>query len=310
MRRLGSLPVLLVLYFLLSSCQPQHELEYNRFGASFITLNNPFYIAVNEGIKEIVDPRGDKVLSFDPSLDIQRQVAQINYMIQQGVDAIFLTPVDRIGITPALEQARAAGIPVINIDSPVYDQSLVEVLVASDNKKAGLLVAEEVKRRKESADIILLEHSSMKTSIDRTQTFVDAFAGDPRYNLLVRESSDGEMEFAHKITERLLPLYPTVEVIMGLNDPTALGAMAAVEASGLEGEILIYGVDGAPYAKKMIKEGKIAATVAQSPLELGRVAAQAAYSILSEERVPDEIIVPVFLINQDNVDEYGIQGWQ
>ena len=112
------------------------------------------------------------------------------------------------------------------------------------------------------------------------------------------------------ILDGLLDADPTNDVVMALNDPTALGAMAALEERHLMERTLVYGVDGAPEAKNMIFEGVMTATVAQSPIQIGQTTAQVIYQILSGQAYESEIIVPVELITEENVEQFGSDGWQ
>ncbi|MFA7130169.1 MAG: substrate-binding domain-containing protein, partial [Sphaerochaeta sp.] len=102
----------------------------------------------------------------------------------------------------------------------------------------------------------------------------------------------------------------TIDVVMGLNDPTAIGALAALEAAKRSDKVLIYGVDGSPDAKKMVSEGRMTATAAQSPIGIGREAANAAYSLLAGQKVEHLILVPITLIDKSNVSDFGLDGWQ
>jgi ribose transport system substrate-binding protein len=281
-----------------------------KFGATYMTLNNPFFIALNDGIKAVTDKNGDKLITLDPALDQAKQIAQIEDLIAQKVDAIFLNPVDWKGVRPALEAAKAAGIPVINVDAPVFDTTLVATVVASDNYKAGVLVAQDVMRRMKGANVVLLEHPTAKSAIDRTQSFVDTIKGHPSYKIVARQSSMGQLEQAMPVMENVLQANAKIDVVMGLNDPTAMGALAALRSANRENGVLIYGVDGAPDAKKMIQEGKMTATAAQSPKGIGKLAAESAYKILGHQAVPALQLVPVFLIDKTNVAKFGVAGWQ
>jgi ribose transport system substrate-binding protein len=89
-----------------------------------------------------------------------------------------------------------------------------------------------------------------------------------------------------------------------------MGALAALEAAGRARNVLIYGVDGSPDAKKMVAAGRITATAAQSPIGIGRKAANAAYAVLKGEPVEKTILVPITLIDKSNVDKFGTDGWQ
>ena len=281
-----------------------------KFGSCLMTLNNPFFIALNNGIKAVVEAHGDRLVTLDPALDQGRQLAEMEDLISQKVSAIFLTPVDWKAVRPALELARKAGIPIINVDAPVFDTDLVACVVASDNYKAGVLVAQDVLKRLKSANVVLLEHPTTKSGIDRTQSFVDKTKDNPNIRVVARQSSNGQLEQAMPAMEKIIQDQKKIDVVMGINDPTSMGALAALQAAKRDKGVLIYGVDGAPDAKKLIREGKMTATAAQSPMSIGQTAAETAYHILKGETVQKTILIPVFLIDKNNVDQYGVDGWQ
>jgi len=281
-----------------------------KFGSCLMTLNNPYFIALNNGIKAVVEANGDRLVTLDPALDQDRQIAEIDDLIAQNVKAIFLTPVDWIGVRPALEAAKRAGIPVINVDAPVFDTRLVACIIASDNYKAGVLVAQDVLKRLKSANVVLLEHPTTKSGIDRTQSFVDTTKDHPNIRIIARQSSNGQLEQAMPVMEKIIRENRKIDVVMGINDPTSMGALAALQAAKRDKGVLIYGVDGAPDAKKLIREGKMTATAAQSPMSIGKTAGDTVYRILKGETVQKLILIPVFLIDKSNVDQFGVEGWQ
>lgn len=294
------------------SAQPSEPAKKARkFGATYMTMNNPFFGALNDGIKSVVEANGDSVVTLDPNLDQAKQISQIEDLIAQKVDAIFVNPVDWKGIKPALEAAQKAGIPIINVDAPVYDEDLVATIIASDNYSAGKLVFEDaVKRLPNGGNVVLLEHPTAKSAIDRTQAFKDAIKDKPEWVIVANQTSDGQLEKAMPVMENILQAHKDIDLVYGLNDPTAMGAFAALQAANRDEGVLIYGVDGAPDAKKAIKEGNITATAAQSPKGIGVTAAETAYKILNGEQVEKLILVPVTLIDASNVDEFGLDGWQ
>jgi ribose transport system substrate-binding protein len=275
-----------------------------------MTMVNPFFIALDDGIREIVEARGDKLISYDPGNDQLKQIDQIEDLVRMGVDVIFLNPVDWHLVKPGLEVARRAGIPVINVDAPVFDQDLVDCLVASDNVQAGTLLAEDLVSRLPRARIAFMEHLSAKSALDRTEGFLRALSGKGTYSVVARHSSDGNIEQALVGMETILRSGARIDAVMATNDPSATGVIAALDAAGAAKGVLVYGVDGAPYAKKMIAEGRMTATAAQSPMGIGRTAADVAYRLLAGEKVEKTVLVPVFLIDASNVERYGTEGWQ
>lgn len=281
-----------------------------RIGATYMTMNNPFYSVIDEELRLMIESRGDILLTRDPALDQDKQNDQIHELLAGGIDLLVINPVDFQQIRPALEEARDAGVPVVIVDSQVSDPALVACTIASDNYGAGVLCAEHLMRTRDSARIALLEHPTAQSALDRIQGFCDTIADQPQYQIAGRASSDGQLELAMPALDSLLDADPDIDVVMALNDPTALGAMAALEERQLLDRTLVYGVDGSPEAKNMIFEGVMTATVAQSPIQIGQTTAQVIYQILSGEAYESEIIVPVELITAENVGQFGSDGWQ
>ena len=281
-----------------------------RIGATYMTMNNPFYSVIDEELRLMIESRGDILLTRDPALDQDKQNDQIHELLAGGIDLLVINPVDFQQIRPALEEARDEGVPVVIVDSQVSDPALVACTIASDNYGAGVLCAEHLIRTRDSARIALLEHPTAQSALDRIQGFCDTIADYPQYQIAGRASSDGQLELAMPALDSLLDADPDIDVVMALNDPTALGAMAALEERQLLDRTLVYGVDGAPEAKNMIFEGVMTATVAQSPIQIGQTTAQVIYQILSGEDYESEIIVPVELITAENVGQFGSDGWQ
>ncbi len=97
---------------------------------------------------------------------------------------------------------------------------------------------------------------------------------------------------------------------MALNDPSALGALAALENQDKK-DVLVYGIDGTPDLKSLIsKSDMIAGTVAQSPISLGKIAVEQMYKVIVGEKVESLIKIPVTLMNKDNISHYDVKGWQ
>lgn len=308
--------ILFLVLIVVVGCSSGNHIEENetsktyKFGATYMTLNNPFFVAVNNGIKDVVEANGDILITLDPALDPNKQIDQIHDLILQEVDAIFVNPTDWKAIRPGLEEAIEAGIPVINVDTPVFDTDLVASIVASDNYNAGVLCAKDMMSKLDAANIVIIEQPTAKSAIDRIQGFLDTIANDDQYVVIARESSEGQLEQAMPIMEKIMGQGIEINVIMALNDPTAMGAVAGLQNIESDSDILIYGVDGAPEAKQMIKDGKITATAAQSPTTIGTTAASVAYEILNGEQVDKEKFVDVIFIDINNIDEYGVIDWQ
>ena len=282
-----------------------------KFGATYMTLNNPFFGVMNDAIKAELEKNGDTLITLDPALDVVKQISQIEDLVAQGVEAIFLNPVDWQAVAPGLMAAKEAGIPIINVDAPVYDEDLVNCIVASDNLAAGLVCGEDMlKRLPKGGKAVILGHPTTKTGIDRIANFKKVIEEHSEFTIAAEDSSEGQLEIAMPKMENIIQAVPDMAVVMCVNDPTALGTIQALRAANALEGVLIYGVDGSPDAKKMIKEGYMTGTAAQSPINIGKIGVEMAYKILSGETVEKHVPVPVQLITAENVDSFGVDGWQ
>lgn len=284
--------------------------DHRIFGVTYMTMNNPFYEIMDDEIRSVLEARGDVLITRDPALSIEKQIDQVQEMINQNVAAIFINPVDWKAIEPALSEAAAEGIPVIAVDSDVYDDDKIACTVVSDNYQAGVQCAQHLLEHRDGGNILLLTHGSAKSGIDRIQGFKDVIQGNPSFHILSEEDCLGQLELAMPVVEQQLQQYPQIDVIMCLNDLAAMGAMAALEDAGMTGKVAVYGVDGSPDGKSMIQEHIMTATAAQFPRKLGREAAQAMYRILEKQTVESVIKVPTELVTIENLEIYGSDGWQ
>ncbi len=281
-----------------------------RIGATYMTMNNPFYSVIDEELRLMIESRGDILLTRDPALDQEKQNEQIRDLLQEGIDILVINPVDFREATPALREVQAAGVPVVVVDSQVSDPTLARCTIVSDNYGAGVLCAEHLQQTRDSGRIILLEHPKAKSARDRIKGFCDTLPADGRYRIVGRADCAGQLELAMPALAALLAEGCQPDIVMALNDPSAMGAMAALEDRGLLSGVSVYGVDGAPEAKNMIAEGAMTATVAQSPFKIGQATAQVVYQILSGEPCEAEIVVPVELVTCENIGAFNLEGWQ
>ena len=292
--------------------QTDYSLRQNehrrKLGAVYMTLNNPFYEIIDEEIRTIVENHGDILISRDPALNVERQMEEIRELIDLGVELIFINPVDWTKIEPALELAHAAKIPVIAIDTNVEDDSLVVCTVVSDNYDAGVQCAEHLLKNSSGGKIALLKHSQARSSIDRIQGFLDKIAENKNFQVVVESECLGQLEVAMPVMEKLIRIHPEINIVMALNDPAAMGALAALQNINRR-DVKVYGVDGVPETKEMIFSGRMTATAGQSPRQIGKLAADRAYKVLEGEPVEKIIKLPTKLLSTENISAADIESW-
>lgn len=280
-------------------------------GALYMTMNNPYFEVINEEIKAVVESRGDVLETRDSGMDANVQAKQVESFIDEQVDCILINAVDWKKIGSSLEKAKKSGIPVIAVDTLVYNQSLVDGTVVSNNYEAGQQCAEDLMRQRKNGKILFLVQSENKSAIDRIKGFKETLEkANWKYENVGELECKGQLELSQPLVEKVLNKTKDIDVVMALNDPSAMGAMAALDAEHMLSDVLVYGADGSPEAKTMIYEGRMTATSAQSPRTTGKKTVEMLYRILDGKTVEKQSIVPVSLITKDNIDEYSLSGWQ
>lgn len=284
--------------------------KHKVFGVSYMTMNNPFYKIINNEILKVVEKNNDTLITLDPELDVDKQNEQIYKFIDQKVDGIFINPIDFEQIEPALQAAKRANIPVIIIDAPVSDESLVNCTIVSDNYDAGVQCAKDMMERLDSANIVLLKHTTAKSAKERIEGFLSVIDNNEKYKVINEAECDGQLEIAMPKMQEIIEETPDIDVVMALNDPSALGVLAALEKNN-KNDVMVYGIDGTPEIKALIGRNQmIVGTVAQSPIKMGQIAVENMYNILNGKKIEKNIIIPISLINKENLFKYDEDRWQ
>ncbi|MCG7329571.1 substrate-binding domain-containing protein [Streptococcus cristatus] len=284
-----------------------------KIGATYMTMNNDFYQTLNAELEKKTNQQGSRLYVRDSELDEKKQSQQIAYFIKEKVDIIVINPVksDSPAIIKALNKAKKAGIRIIVVDAPMSKQVAVDTTIVSDNYQAGVLIAKDMMSRLSEANILLLEHQNAISAMDRLQGFLDTIKGHPGYRIVSQLETLGQTEESMPQVKNALDNGLEFNVVMALNDRAAIGALAAIKDQGVAEKIYIYGVDGSPDIKNFLANtNDIQGTVAQSPIQMGRKVAEVIELLREEKSCDRQYLIPVRLINKDNISEYIVTGWQ
>ena len=254
--------------------------------ACLITKNNtnPFFVKMKEGAAAAATAAGMDFQAYagEKDGDAAPQISAIENCVAAGAKGILITPSnDSVG--PMLKDARAAGILVIALDTPLADPEAQDMTFATDNFEAGLLIgkwAAATMGDTAGAKIAMLDINKDNISVDvaRDTGFLKGFGievpdlavmgseTDPR--VVGHESSDANPEGGLRAMETLLAKDPDINVVYTINEPAAEGAFQALKAAGKEGQALIVSVDGGCPGIASVKSGVIGATSQQYPLKM------------------------------------------
>lgn len=284
-----------------------------KIGATYMTLNNSFYQAINEELKKATDLKGDILYTRDPALDVDKQCQQIEEFIEKKVSVIVINPVDGENkqIQQALRRAHKKKIKIIAVDSQLSDSSYIDSSIVSDNFRAGKLSAQYLMKHEQAANILVLRHWNALSVKERYAGFL-ATLDSTKYQVTQNVETLGQTDIALKQTLKTLQQgNKKFDAIMALDDQSAIGALAALDSLALKDSIPVYGIDGSSDMKKLLlSDPNAKATVAQSPIALGKKVVQTCYQLFDQRKVKKEIIVPVYLLTKDNIKNYDVSGWQ
>ena len=263
-------------------------------GVSISTLNNPFFVSMQEGINQLAEENDTDVRFVDAQDDTAKQSNDIDDLIQQGVDVLLINPVDSAAIVPAVEAANNANIPVIAIDRS-SDGGTLLTTVASNNEEGGKMAAEFIlEQLGENAKVVELEGvPGASANRERGKGF-DDYAKD-KLDVVEKQSANFNRAEGLTVMENILQANNDIQGVFAQNDEMALGA---AEAMGNREGVVIVGFDGTEDGLKAIEEGRMTATIAQKPEEMGRLALQAAFDHFQGKTVAEQIDSPLELVKK------------
>lgn len=269
-----------------------------RIGVSLLTKEHEFYRQLESGLDSAAKKQGFALLVTSGDFDLAKQQAEIDNFIVQRVAAIIVCPVDSRGIGPAIERAKAAGIPVFTADIRAYGVAVVSH-VGSNNLEGGRLAAQFLTQAiNDSGPVGVIGQPEVQTGLDRENGFTAELAHHPHVKLVASLSGGGVRDRALKAAEDMLQAHPDLAGIFAINDESALGALAAGKARGrTAANFTIVGFDASPEAVAAITSlTPLKADVAQQPAEMGIETIDAIAKYFAKQPVDSVITVPVKLV--------------
>lgn len=272
--------------------------EGGSIGLSISTMNNPFFVTLSEGANAKAKELGMNLITVDAGDDSAKQASDIEDLISKGITVLIVNPVDSDAVAPAVETAISKGIKVVSVDRVVNGVE-VDRAIASDNVEGAKMAAEYlVELAGEGAKCVELEGvNGASATIDRGTGF--HHIADEKLNVAASQTANFNRAEGMSVMENLLQAHPDVQCVFAHNDEMALGA---IEAIG-EKDIIVAGFDATDDAINSIKEGHMAATIAQKPDLMGATSVEMAQKLIAGESVEKVIAVEVKLITKDNVNE-------
>lgn len=266
-------------------------------GLAISTLNNPFFVKLSEGAQAAADEAGVKLITVDAGDDAAKQTSDVEDLISKNVSVLIVNPVDSDAIAPAVKDAVAKGLKVISVDRVVNGVD-VDCQIASDNVAGAEMATEYLAELVgEGAKVAELQGvPGASATIDRGEGFHNV--ADEKLDVVLSQTANFNRAEGMTVMENILQSASDVKGVFAHNDEMALGALEAVSGK----DIQIVGFDATDDAVAAVKDGKMAATVAQQPDKMGETAVNTAISLINGEDVEKSIPVEVTLVTKENAE--------
>ena len=275
------------------------------------SLANEFFATMEDGAKAHQTEHADEyeliANGIKDERDLARQVALVEEMIANQVDAIVIAPADSKALVPACRRALEAGIVVVNIDNKMDEEVLAQSgvnvpFVGPDNRAGARMVGEHLAKGLSSGTSVgILE--GIPTAFNAQQRrlgFEDAMQA-ARMKIVDTQSGQWEMDVANRVASAMLSEHPEIEALLCSNDNMALGALAAVKSAGRAGEVAIVGFDNISAVQQAIRDQAVLATADQHADQLAVYGIEYALKIVAGEAPTEDMETPVDLVTSDSL---------
>ena len=272
------------------------------------TLNHPFFLDMQRGAEQAAAAAKVELVvqAAEREIDVEKQVQIIENLLQTGIRALIVTPSGSREIAAAIAKANRAGVPVIVVDTRVdpkaaADNNLaLESFIGSDNYDGGRIAGEYLaKATAGKARVAVLEGiPGHETGDSRLRGFRDALAKHPGITIVASQPANWERDQGFTVFQNMLQAHADLDAVFACSDLMALGAIEAIAAAGRAGRIRVVGFDALDDARKAIADGRMEASVAQSPSDMGRLAVESAARVLRGEKVDPDQKVAISLVTK------------
>lgn len=272
---------------------------------------NPACTGWMSGVAKACDDMGITCLQITPSVNdsVEEQIKVIENMIEHGVDAIAIAPVDSEGILPGVRKAAESGIPVVSMTTPCADYELA--FVGPTFYDTGYTMAEKVADQLNGkGKVIIIEGpAGAENAVDRLQGINDALENYPDLEVVASQTGNFKRTEGMTVTENLIQKYTDVNAIIAMNDEMALGAVQALKAAGMS-DVLVTGFDCNEDAANSIANGDLWASFNMDHFGIGYVAAVCLVLNLDYDIAPNDgrVVFPeaseAQIVTADTVQDY------
>jgi ABC-type sugar transport system substrate-binding protein len=300
--------------------RPDKPAKAYRIGVLEPNMSIPHFVAQAYGFADEAEKLGLKVIMYDAGehKNVAKQVAQMEDLIANKVDAICLVPGTNVTATAQIDQAVAAGIPVVNVNIMSENQKVLG-RIRSDDYEQGRLQGEFiVKALNGTGNVVMMSGVSGNSAfINRAKGFQDYVAKHPGIKILSEQWTPNATDRGLKLMEDWSQTFPKIDAVYSGADRLAIGAAQALLAQGKKpGQVVITTVDYNDDTERLVREGWISAAMAQTPVLMGRWGVRVAVAAIEKKPIPEKLFTPNYVVTKENADKVDIsamrqpKGWR
>jgi ribose transport system substrate-binding protein len=225
-------------------------------------------------------------------------------MVTQGYNVLLVSPQTDANLQPVIEQAKAANVPVINVNDAVIPQA--EHYVGNVQRDNGVRVAKWfIENRANGGKVAIIEgQAGVYAAVQRTDGFKSTIEEGGKFTVVASVPGNWDRQMSYDAATNILQQHPDLVGFYCNNDGMALGVVEAVKAAGLQDKVVVFGTDGISDAYKSIEAGELTGTVDSFPVLTGEVAMEVALRLVSGQKLPRVVATPQALITKDNIKDY------
>jgi ribose transport system substrate-binding protein len=300
--------IIVATLFFTNSCQRGGSTPKHHIVVVTKALDSEFWLTLKNGAETAARAHPDielAVLAPEREINIDQQVTIIEDQILKKVSALAVAPGGASETIPVLNKAKAAGIPVLLVDSDAPWPDKLSY-IGTDNRLGGRLAGEYIVKVLGGKGKVAVIRGILGVMAheDRVDGFKDAIAQSPGIQLVTVQPANSERALALTVMENILTSHPDLTAVFATNDQMALGAMEAIAARNLTGKVAIVGFDAGKEAVRAVKAGRINAVVAQNPFNMGKEAVEAAVKAIKGEPINKRIDTGTTLVTKETVDGF------
>jgi ribose transport system substrate-binding protein len=280
-----------------------------KVGYSVYDMQQPYWQEYARGVQEASEAAGAEFVLSDQKSSQEAQVSGSLDLINQGISALVVSPVQPSALPAVVDAAHEAKIPVIIGD--VGAEGDYDAFILSDNYQGGVLAAQYMVDQMAAVEgqkevLMILLHAGSAVGEVRAAGFRDEMAKHEDFTLVAELDGNDTVEGGFGVTRDTLAANPNLVGIYATNDPEAIGAVQALAEAGKDG-VMVVGFNGDAPALELVKSGDMAATIRQDPYGQGKAAVEAAMTLLDGQALTfsDEatrsIYFPVEVVDAANV---------